>query len=362
VANQTMSSAFRPNVRIRNSVLILDIEARWLCRRARSKLVDYARHLVSIREFASIIPVGRQERSADNMTCIPINIPHQHTVAPAQSQEDAPGCDLHRRSHAARQTIIHGDCLDAMRRMKAGSIDVVVTSPPYNIGVPYRSYDDRKPPEVYLRWMEEVAGQIARLLADDGALFLNIAAGPDPWIATDVAQAFRSHLTRQNRISWIKSIAIGDRTSGHFKPINSKRFLNRTHEEILHFTKRGDVEIDRLAIGVPYEDKTNLGRWQAARSDRRCAGNSWFIPYETVRARAGKHGHPAIFPVDLPLRCLQMHGETGTVLDPFAGSGTTLVAARMLGWNGIGIEIDDAYAEMARHRLAEIAGGSVSCC
>jgi len=238
---------------------------------------------------------------------------------------------------------------------------VVVTSSPYNIGVPYRSYDDRKLAEVYLRWMEEVAGHIARVLADDGALFLNIGAGPDPWIAADVAQAFRSHLTLQNRISWIKSIAMGGRTSGHFKPINSKRFLNRAHEEILHFTKHGDVEIDRLAIGVPYEDKTNLGRWQAARSDRRCAGNSWFIPYETVRARAGKHGHPAIFPVERPLSCLRMHTQTGTVLDSFAGSGTTLVVARMLSWNAIGIEIDDAYAAMARKRLAEIAGGTVAC-
>ncbi|SFY45782.1 site-specific DNA-methyltransferase (adenine-specific) [Paracoccus pantotrophus] len=249
------------------------------------------------------------------------------------------------------QTIVLGDCLET------GSIDVTVTSPPYNIGIRYRSYDDRRPRQEYLAWMGEVAAQITRLLHDDGALFLNLGAGPDPWIATDVAAEFRKHLTLQNRISWIKSIAIGDRTSGHFKPINSKRYLNRTHEEIYHFTKRGDVAIDRLSIGVPYEDKSNIGRWDHANLDRRCAGNSWFIPYETVRNRAGKHDHPASFPLELPLRCLRMHGGKGAVFDPFAGAGTTLVAARALGWNGIGIEIGATYAQTARARLAEVRDG-----
>lgn len=253
------------------------------------------------------------------------------------------------------QTIILGDCLDVLGKMEAGSVDAVVTSPPYNIGIRYRSYDDRRPRGEYLRWMGEIAAQIVRILADDGALFLNLGAGPDPWIAMDVANEFRQHLTLQNRIAWIKSIAIGDKTTGHFKPVNSPRYLNRTHEEIYHFSKNGDVGIDRLAIGVPYQDKSNIDRWRHARSDRRCAGNSWFIPYETVRNRAGKHHHPAGFPVELPMRCLRMHGRSsGVVLDPFVGSGTTLVAAQRLEWSGIGVEIDETYAKVAHARLAEM--------
>ena len=259
------------------------------------------------------------------------------------------------------QSVIVGDCLAVLRAMASGSIDAAVTSPPYNIGVAYRSYDDRMPRDIYLAWMDESAKQIARVLAEDGALFLNLSStGTDPWIAADVAGRFRQHLTLQNRITWVKSISVDGETRGHFKPINSCRFLNRTNEEIFHFTKRGDAVIDRLAIGVPYQDKSNVSRWKQGR-DRRCGGNSWHIPYETIRSKASRHNHPAAFPVGVPLRCLGMHGRKGLVLDPFLGSGTTLVAARMAGWNGIGIEIDEVYANTARRRIAEVSRGREPC-
>jgi site-specific DNA-methyltransferase (adenine-specific) len=78
----------------------------------------------------------------------------------------------------------------------------------------------------------------------------------------------------------------------------------------------------------------------------------WFIPYKTVRSKAQKFDHPAGFPVELPARCIKLHGvKEATVLDPFAGTGTTLVAAERLGCNGIGIEIDRQYAEKAVERL-----------
>ncbi len=276
---------------------------------------------------------------------------HSTHTLPVLVQEK---CEVPQKNHGAIQNVMIGDCLDILPTIKTNSVDVVITSPPYNIGVAYRSYNDCRPRDEYLAWMNAIAAEIARVLVDDGAAYINLGAGPDPWIAADVAGQFRAHLTLQNRISWVKSIAIDDRTRGHFKPINSRRFLNRTHEEILHFTRHGDVQIDRQAIGVPYEDKSNISRWQHAKSDRRCAGNTWFIPYETVRSGAGKHGHPATFPLELPLRCLRMHGKTtGVVLDPFVGSGTTLVVAQRLGWNAIGIEIDEAYAAVALDRLTE---------
>ena len=251
-----------------------------------------------------------------------------------------------------RQEIILDDCLTTLRAMPPASVDVVITSPPYNIGVAYRSYDDRRPRETYLAWLSEIGGQLERVLKEDGSFFLNVGStNSDPWIAMDVAAAFRTALILQNHITWVKSLSIGDDTVGHFKPITSKRFLNQNHEALFHFTKTGSVEVDRLAIGVPFKDKSNIARWGHKR-DRRCGGNVWFIPYETVQSKAQKFNHPAGFPVGLPLRCLQLQGrEDVVVLDPFLGAGTTLVAAAKLGHRGIGVELDPHYARAAFERL-----------
>lgn len=256
-----------------------------------------------------------------------------------------------------RQTIHLGDCLDGLRSLENDSIDVVVTSPPYNIGIAYKSYDDRRPRTEYLAWLAEIGAELARIMKTDASFFLNVGGtGSDPWIVMDVANAFRDTFTLQNHIIWVKSMSVGEDTVGHFKPISSKRFLNNNHEAIFHFTKSGSVPIDRLGVGVPYKDKSNIARWQHAKADRRCAGNTWFIPYQTVQSKAQKFNHPAGFPTALPNRCIRLHGaKDGTVLDPFLGAGTTLVAAEQLGMHGIGFEVDAAYAQIAVERLkAEI--------
>jgi site-specific DNA-methyltransferase (adenine-specific) len=254
-----------------------------------------------------------------------------------------------------RQRILQADCLAGLAALAPDSIDVCVTSPPYNIGVAYRSYQDRMPRQAYLDWLGEVGGAIHRVLKPDGSFFLNVGStGSDPWIGTDAARAMGEPFILQNHIVWVKSLSIGDDTVGHFKPITSARFLNHNHEAIFHFTKTGRVPIDRLAVGVPFKDKSNIARWGHAR-DRRCGGNVWFIPYQTVKSRAEKFDHPAGFPVELPLRCIQLHGvETPVVLDPFLGAGTTLVAAETLGAEGLGFELDWAYAERAAARLARV--------
>ncbi len=239
-----------------------------------------------------------------------------------------------------------------MKRLPDAYIDVAVTSPPYNIGVAYGSYDDRRPRKEYLGWLGEIGREIARVLTPGGSFFLNVGGtNSDPWLTMDVAEAFRDALRLQNHVVWAKSLSIGEDTVGHFKPIASRRYLNHNHEAIFHFTKSGAVEIDRLSVGVPFKDKSNIARWGHA-GDRRCAGNVWFIPYVTVRSKAQKFDHPAGFPVELPERCIKLHGvEDARVLDPFLGAGSTLVAAERLGCEGVGFEIDAAYARSAMTRL-----------
>ena len=261
-----------------------------------------------------------------------------------------------------------GDCLDLLPRFPEGTMSAVVTSPPYNLGIQYRTYRDSLPRERYLEWTRDWIAAVRRGLARDGSLFLNVGAKPsDPWTALDVAQAARSHLRLQNIIHWIKSIAI-DRASagaaagltrdlaiGHYKPINSERFLNDCHEFIFHLTPQGSTGLDRLALGVPYQDQSNIARWQSAADGVRCRGNTWFIPYETIQRRDRDRPHPATFPSRLPEQCLRLHGlnRIQMAMDPFTGLGSTAVACARLGVNFVGAEIDEAYLDEAIARTRE---------
>ncbi len=266
-----------------------------------------------------------------------------------------------------KNRIIVMDCLEGMKRfLEDGEVDVIVTSPPYNLGIKYSSYDDSVSRVRYLDWMENVAKECRRVLSVAGSFFLNIGYTPkDPWVAWEVAFRFRKHFVLQNVIHWIKSIAIpqedvgnypnikGDIAVGHFKPVNSERFINKCHEYVFQFTKSGKVDVDKLAIGVPYQDKSNIGRWKQAIRDLRDRGDTWFIPYETICSREKQRPHPSTFPPKLPMMCIKLHGleKTKLVLDPFMGIGNTAVACLRLGVDYIGFEIDETYVEVAEQQI-----------
>jgi site-specific DNA-methyltransferase (adenine-specific) len=249
--------------------------------------------------------------------------------------------------------LLAGDCLEQLATLDPASVDVVVTSPPYNINLGYASYVDRRDEEAYLTWMVAVAAALRRVMRPDASFFLNISgSSKSPWLPFELIVRLRPLFVLQNHITWIKSISVENDTVGHFKPVAGQRFLHQAHEHIFHLTASGDVKLNRMAIGVPYKDKSNIARRGHA-ADLRCRGNTWFIPYDTIQRKAQKFGHPGIFPVDLPRWCIRLHGKPGAVvLDPFCGAGTTLVAALEEGCTGIGIEIDADYVATAEARLS----------
>lgn len=258
------------------------------------------------------------------------------------------------------------DCLAGLHQL-AGQVSVIVTSPPYNIGTRYRSYDDSRPNGEYLAWMREVASACRKALADNGSLFLNVGGKPsDPITPLKVAQEFlldssvEGGLLLQNTIIWVKSIAIpkddvpksrtppDDLTFGHYQPVNGPAYLNGCFEYIFHFSKSGRNELDRHAVGVTYQDKSNVERWCG--EDLRDRGNTWFIPYETIsQARP----HPATFPSKLPEMCIRLHGRERVklVVDPFMGVGSTALAALRAHVPFIGFEIDPEYVALAREQI-----------
>jgi site-specific DNA-methyltransferase (adenine-specific) len=254
-----------------------------------------------------------------------------------------------------------GDCVSGMAQLPDGCIDITVTSPEYNLGIKYGKYSDKEDRETYLEWCQKWAAEIRRLLKSRGSFFLNVGSAPSrPMLPHELVMRLRDVFVLQNVIHWVKSITIEDREGqirsyGHFKPISSKRFLNDCHEYIFHFTKTGRVELDRLTIGVPYQDKSNIARWSHTRgSDLRCRGNTWFVPYETIQSRAKERPHPATFPVQLAEWCIKLHGvsRVETMLDPFLGIGNSAVAAQRCGVKRfVGFEIDEVYLAEAKRRL-----------
>jgi site-specific DNA-methyltransferase (adenine-specific) len=239
-------------------------------------------------------------------------------------------------------------------------VDVIVTSPPYNINKEYGSYQDNKDRKDYLQWIYKISKKSQSILKDDGSFFLNIGGSPsDSLLPLEVCNEFiKSGYVLQNTIHWIKSISfekedIGksnilqtDASVGHFKPIISKRYLTDLHEYVFHFSKEGINKLDKLAIGVPYQDKSNIGRWKSSKQDKRDRGNVWFISYPTIQVA---RPHPATFPEKLPKHCIKLHGiRPGLIVyDPFMGIGNTALACLDLGVDYLGSEIDLTYLKIA---------------
>ncbi|HEY7082471.1 MAG TPA: site-specific DNA-methyltransferase [Nitrososphaeraceae archaeon] len=265
--------------------------------------------------------------------------------------------------------IYNEDCCAFMDMLSAKKIlmDVIVTSPPYNMNKEYRSYQDNRNEDDYLTWLENICRKIKSRLKKDGSFFLNIAGRPsEPALPFKLVTRLTENVgfKLQNTIHWIKSISfdsedIGKKNGihnddnvsiGHFKPIVSARYLSDLHEYVFHFTKTGNVKLDKLQVGVTYQDKTNIGRWKTAIDDKRDRGNVWFIPYPTIQQ---SRPHPAVFPVKLPERCIELHGtrENMLVYDPFMGIGSTALACIRLKVNYIGTEIDSQYIAIANQRI-----------
>jgi len=294
---------------------------------------------------------------------------------PKKKKNPAPGessfsGDNQRSQSTARQNdagdsrfqLYLSDCITGMNQLEENSVDIVVTSPPYNLGIAYGTYKDTLSVPDYLEWTRNWAGAVKRVLREDGSFFLNIGAAPaNPLLPHQVVLELAGIFELQNTLHWIKSITVettdGEQVSaGHFKPINSKRFVNDCHEYVFHLTKTGTVPLDRRGVGVPYADKSNIGRWKhTAGHDKRCRGNTWFVPYKTIGSRDKDRPHPATFPVRLAEYSLRLHGtnpaET-TMLDPFVGIGHSAEAASQMGVaKFIGYDIDEGYLSVACERL-----------
>ncbi|MFX0152232.1 MAG: DNA-methyltransferase [Candidatus Hodarchaeota archaeon] len=226
-----------------------------------------------------------------------------------------------------------------MSEIKNNTIDVIITSPPYNRNKKYSDdsglvYNDKKPQDEYFEFLSTVWRECYRVLNPRGIFFLNIGdAASDQGLSEQVVKlACNVGFIRLQTIIWIKSL-LG---KGHYTPTGGNKRLNNLWENIYVLIKdRMKYRMYPKAIGIPYADKSNIGRY--GDEDLRDAGNVWLINYSKTTGATIKKGHEAPFPIELPYRCIKLAGGE-RVLDPFAGTGTTLAAAHVLNKVGIGYE------------------------
>lgn len=239
-----------------------------------------------------------------------------------------------------RQTVYYQSS-ESMAAIAADSIDVVVTSPPYNRGKSYQSdektcHNDALPEQDYHDLLLKVFSECLRTLKIDGVFFLNIGdSATDQGKSESVLQiAKKAGFHHLQTVIWVKSL-LG---RGHYTPSGGLRRLNNIWESVYVLVKhKKKYRYNTKAIGIPYADKSNIGRYSD--TDLRDAGNVWFIPYAKTTGKTKKKGHDAPYPVELARRCLRLVPGTERVLDPFLGSGVSLAACEDLGLTGFGYEL-----------------------
>lgn len=258
--------------------------------------------------------------------------------------------------------ILQGDCVAKMNAMPEGSIDLVFADPPFNIGYLYNSYDDEKTVEEYTAFSETWMRAVHRVLKTSGSFFLAIG---DEY-AADLTYIARRKIGFNLR-NWI----IWHYTFGQ----QTKRMFAKSHTHILYFTKSDKVEdmvFNADAIRVASARQTTYAD-KRANSKGKVPDDTWFLrpqeaaPYAyfepthdtwnvsrvcgTFKEREGWHG--CQMPIAVLDRIIKASTNPGdVVLDPFNGSGTTIVSAALLGRKFIGIEQDAGYVQFAEKRLA----------
>lgn len=241
--------------------------------------------------------------------------------------------------------IYHGDSRD-MREVPNDVISLIVCSPPYNVRKPYSNHDDDMPLAEYKRMLLDVWRECERVLRPGGRLCVNVAGvWRQPYLPLHAIIWRQLHGLRfkmRGEIIWDKGASVGVSTAWGSFASPSNPTLRDVHEYVLVFSK-GNFRLDNVSGEAA--DITNEQFVEWTRS-------VWQIPTES----STRVGHPAPFPVELPMRLALLYSYPGDiVLDPFAGSGSTCVAARLTNRRYIGYDIDAEYVRIAKERVDRAA-------
>lgn len=262
--------------------------------------------------------------------------------------------------------VLQGDALKDVSTFGDGKFDLIITSPPYNIG---KSYEVKTSIEKYLETQEAIIQQLVRVLSERGSLCWQVGNFVDKGevFPLDIFyyQIFKKYgLKLRNRIIW------------HFgHGLHASNRFSRRYETILWFTKTDDYifNLDNVRVPSKYPGKRHfkgpnkgkpsgnpLGKnpsdiWEIVAQD--WEKELWDIP-NVKSNHPEKTEHPCQFPIELVERCvLALTDEGSWVLDPFAGVGSSVIAAIKNNRNGVGIDRDEQYCSVARQRIRDLNEG-----
>ena len=262
---------------------------------------------------------------------------------------------IHSAFRQSFNTVIYpGDCLNLLKQIPEESIQLIVTSPPYNLG---KEYENKLKLDVYIKQQTKVIKECVRVLSQSGSLCWQIGnyVNNSSIIPLDTAlhPVFSSFgLKMRNRIIW------------HFEHglHCSKRFSGR-YETILWLTKSDDyifhldpVRVPQKYPGKKYFKGPKTGQYSCNPLGKN-PGDLWVIP-NVKNNHVEKTKHPCQFPVELIERLvLSMTNKKDWILDPFLGSGTSIIAALKNGRRGAGAETNKKYIEIACERIEQFKNG-----
>lgn len=257
----------------------------------------------------------------------------------------------------------HGDCITGLEQIPAGTIDLAFADPPFNIGYEYDVYDDRMEYDRYLDWTRRWTAAVHRTLKPNGTF----------WVAIGDEYAAEMKLILQRDLQMTcRSWVVWYYTFG----VNCKKKFNRSHAHLFHFVKDAkDYTFNASEIKVPSARMTTYGDARAAAGGKlpddtwilrpqdvtdgfAVDQDTWYFPRVagTFKERQGFHG--CQMPEQLLGRIIRVSSHPSeTVLDPFAGSGTTLAVAKKLSRKYIGFELSEEYVANVRRRLEQIEPG-----
>lgn len=268
-------------------------------------------------------------------------------------------------SHNSLTGLVPGDCISQMQQLPDGCVDLAFADPPFNIGYKYDVYDDRRSADEYLAWSEAWMNEVIRVLKADGSFWL--AIGDEFAAELKVLATRQLGLTCRNWVVWYYTFGV-----------HCKAKFTRSHAHLFYFVKDPKkFTFNDEAIRVPsarqlvygdrranpkgrVPDDTWILRPQDVPEGFSSEEDVWYFPRVagTFKQRAGFHG--CQMPEQLLGRIIKSCSREGElVMDPFAGSGSTLVVAKKLHRQYLGFELSDEYARQIQARLDAVEPGDL---